>query len=595
MVPLQDVWPSAWLLAPLLLLLLTVSALLWRGQKRPVAALLGHYLAMKMVAWLGHRQRRLLEASTLDVRRVQEGGLLCHLRLNQHTEWGQRHRFKEVTDADSFRQLHPLTQYGDYAELIHRVIQGVPEVLTAERPCTLTLRPPSSEWDHVYLCTPAANVHFFLQGSTVWMDATFHAFPSTWLLQRSASFGRLSAWRRAESWMPAGVSVGSWLFRRLHAAPFQMADERDALYVELLLALKDPTLEVLEAASARELCAAFATLQERWQELIEDIRVGTLSQRLELEQDLRQQVNGLLYGDAHRADDLCLEFEKGFRGIARRLWPNLKLVAATLIGPNQLYGAILQNYCCQDVPIYSPVYTVAEGLVGVNIWPEKPVPTYLLCPGSIFCEFIPDNSWKEKQPKTLLMDEVEVDSVYELVVSGVAGLCRFRTGDVVKVTGFHNQCPIVEFKYRRGQTLNLRGEQTTEEMFVQALQSAVRQWAGAELVDYGCAESSLAGSFSVGSDHHYEVFVELVGIRNLSEDQRLKLDHSLQETSATYKSLRFRGSVGPAQVQLVRGGSFRELHRHLLNECPGTPASLEVPRVLRRREHVSFLQSRIIS
>lgn len=172
--------------------------------------------------------------------------------------------------------------------------------------------------------------------------------------------------------------------------------------------------------------------------------------------------------------------------------------------------------------------------------------------------------------------------------------CRYRIGDVVKVVGFHNQCPIVEFQYRyctgqpysfhyaarvytvghdmaffpslfpssarRGQMLNVRGEKVSEALFLDALKKAVAQWPGAQLVDYCCAESGILGNVSClypliysqkkfeylvpikhlcaiscfiycgiagdsigGSDPHYQVFLELKGVRRLTEEQRHKV------------------------------------------------------------------------
>jgi hypothetical protein len=34
------------------------------------------------------------------------------------------------------------------------------------------------------------------------------------------------------------------------------------------------------------------------------------------------------------------------------------------------------------------------------------------------------------------------------VLTNVSGLYRYRLGDVVRVTDFENQCPVVEFLYR---------------------------------------------------------------------------------------------------------------------------------------------------
>lgn len=82
--------------------------------------------------------------------------------------------------------------------------------------------------------------------------------------------------------------------------------------------------------------------------------------------------------------------------------------------------------------------------------------------------------------------------LYELVVTTLSGLYRYRIGDVVKVVRFHNSCPVIEFQYRQGQILNMRSEKTTETMMYEALTKVLRgKGERSRLVDYTCAESIL--------------------------------------------------------------------------------------------------------
>ncbi|XP_074117674.1 GH3 domain-containing protein isoform X2 [Sminthopsis crassicaudata] len=239
------------------------------------------------------------------------------------------------------------------------------------------------------------------------------------------------------------------------------------------------------------------------------------------------------------------------------------------------------------------------GVIGLNLCPKQRKPGYLLLPGPPFVELLP--AWERSQeevPCTLLLGEALQGKEYELVLTSGARLTRCPLGDVVQVIDFYNQCPIVRFVRRLGQSLNVRGEGVSEDVFSGALLCAVGLWPGAKLLDYCCTESSIVGSFSDASAPHYEVFVELRGVRGLSEDHRHKLDHCLQEASPTYKSLRFRGSIGPAQVHLVGQGGFSEL-RTLLSSSPSfMPFSSfppEMPRILKHRDLVQFLLRRVVS
>ncbi|KAB0397703.1 hypothetical protein E2I00_019152, partial [Balaenoptera physalus] len=209
--------------------------------------------------------------------------------------------------------------------------------------------------------------------------------------------------------------------------------------------------------------------------------------------------------------------------------------------------------------------------LALRLWPKlQPHGLYLLPPGGPFIELLPlKEGTREEAAPTVLLAEAQKGKEYELVLTDHTSLTRCRLGDVVQVVGAYNQCPVVRFICRLGQTLSVRGEDTGEDVFSEALGRAVGQWPGARLLDHGCVESSILDS-SEGSAPHYEVFVALKGLRNLSEENRDKpcvphhtppsptpasrrpfcfqLDHCLQEASARYKSLRFRGSVGPAQV-----------------------------------------------
>ena len=55
---------------------------------------------------------------------------------------------------------------------------------------------------------------------------------------------------------------------------------------------------------------------------------------------------------------------------------------------------------------------------------------------------------EEENPKTLFIDEIEVGKRYEIVITTVSGFYRYRMGDVIEVVGFHENCPVIQVKYR---------------------------------------------------------------------------------------------------------------------------------------------------
>ncbi|XP_019328440.1 PREDICTED: GH3 domain-containing protein [Aptenodytes forsteri] len=318
-----------------------------------------------------------------------------------------------------------------------------------------------------------------------------------------------------------------------------------------------------------------------------DLALGRLSPQPGLPEDVRGRLQALLAPDTVRAAELQAECARGFEGIVQRLWPQLEvLVVGTAHGAEKLYCDALHQADCKGLPFYCPFYQAAGALLGVNLWPEEPVPRFLLCPDWAFCEFLPCPA--KEEPRTVLLGELWEGREYELVLTARPGEYRCRAGEVLRVSGFHKQCPVVEYVRRESQALNVRGESITEERFCRSLCRAVGMWPGARLVDYICVESALLGASSGASAPHYEVFVELRGLRDLSEGQRYKLDQCLQEDFPIYKSFRFKGSIGPLRLHLVGAGAFARLR-----EALGSP--LPMPRVLREERLLQLIQSTVIS
>ncbi|XP_005394510.1 PREDICTED: GH3 domain-containing protein isoform X1 [Chinchilla lanigera] len=403
-----------------------------------------------------------------------------------------------------------------------------------------------------------------LQATVLGLSALSKAHPAALAPGAAARVTPTSPWPRPLPWL--GPVLG------LAGPPG--AEDPQAL---LLAALRSPGLRALEAGTATELLDVFTGLEAQGEELAGAIATGHLGAPL-----------------PGRAAELRAALEQGPRGLALRLWPQLQVVVTLDAGGQAEAAAALGALWCQGLAFFSPAFSAAGGLLALSLWPDQPRGVYLLPPGPPFIELLPA---KEGTPEgdtgTLLLAGAQQGEEYELVLTDHASLTRCRLGDVVQVVGAHNQCPVVRFIYRRGQALSVRGEVTDERMFSEALGRAVAQWPGAKLLDHCCVESSVLDS-SEGSAPHYEVFLDLRGLRNLSEENREKLDLCLQDASPSYKSLRFRGSVGPAQVHLVARGAFSAL-RAALAARPSSPALPAMPRVLRHRRLAQLLRSRVLS
>lgn len=528
-----------WLLL-LLLLLVPLLAILWQQRSRGARPCwlisLQHRVAWGMLGWAAAWQQWRLDRSTLNVGQSQQQALMWCLKKAQ----GSCCLPREDTDMRTFRNHLPLTQTSH----------------TQEQESEETLPSPAS---------PQYHGDASLQATLLGLITLNKAYPEALAPGSTACVTPTSPWPCSVPWL--GHALG-------RVSPDGAKDPR-TLLLEALISLG---LRVLEARTAVELLDVFVGLEADGEELAEAIAAGILGTLL-----------------PKRAAELKEALEQGPRGLARRLWPKLQVVVTLDSGGQAEAVAALRVLWCQGLAFFSPAYAASGGVVALNLWPERPQGSYLLPPGVPFIELLPiKEGTQEEAASTLLLTDAQREKEYELVLTNHTSLTRCRLGDVVQVVGTYNQCPVVRFTCRLGQTLNVRGEVTDETVFSVALAQAVGQWPGAKLLDHVCVESRVLDSCE-GSAPHYEVFVELRGLRNLSEENRDKLDNCLQEASAQYKSLRFRGSVGPAKVHLVRPGSFRVLREALAAFSSSSCRPPEMPRVIRLRHLAQLLQKRVIS
>jgi hypothetical protein len=165
------------------------------------------------------------------------------------------------------------------------------------------------------------------------------------------------------------------------------------------------------------------------------------------------------------------------------------------------------------------IYASTEGsAIATQTWDYDGM-TFI--PNMNFLEFIPEaeyEKWKENRsyiPRTVLLDEVQPNSKYELVITNFHGapLTRYRTGDVVKITTLRNkklniELPQMEFEGRIDDVIDIGGfVRLTEKVIWQAVSNTAIPY-----VDWvGRKEQKADKSF-------LHVYLELKGDIRLAEE-----------------------------------------------------------------------------
>ena len=209
------------------------------------------------------------------------------------------------------------------------------------------------------------------------------------------------------------------------------------------------------------------------------------------------------------------------------------------------------------------------------------------------------------------------------------GLCRYRVGDVLRVTGFHNKAPQFQFVCRKNVVLSIDSDKTDEETLMKAIKVvttkhlAEAKWRLVEYTSYadlnsipghyvlfwelqqissqavqpGCQDNHRASSHENGTLHKSKSAV------TVEEGSSKVLKEVLEECCATIEenldSVYRQGrvackSIGPLEIRIVRQGTFDQLMDYSLSRGASIN-QYKAPRCVKSTAIVELMNSRVIS
>lgn len=400
---------------------------------------------------------------------------------------------------------------------------------------------------------------------------------SSYYLRRNANWSKL-----VPSSSPMEVILGS--------------NVEHQMYCHLLCGLRNSEfIDAIHALYAIGLISAFSVLESKWNQLCDDLENGFLREEIS-DAAMRSSVAEVLGGPqvdlSMKVRSICQD--KNWDGIVRKLWPNVRYVKCVTTGSMRQYYPKLKQYL-GDTPLLGGDYFASECCVGINLDITQPPEStrYVLLPTAAYFEFLPfdPDQIDDVSKETVDISGVEVGKMYEVVVTTFSGLYRYRLGDIVRVVGFHNSSPMVEYVMRAPKLLT---DIITERDLIFAIgkcQPVMRNETGIEIAEFASFLDS--GSTPKRLKVLVEVREEHMFVKEKLQESILVLRRicSVLEDNlgSLYRAKRDKGEVGSLLITIVKPGSFDKLSRIAFEN--GASASQYKPqKILRKHEFVSFLE-----
>ncbi|KAL4191964.1 hypothetical protein AMTRI_Chr06g169950 [Amborella trichopoda] len=394
-------------------------------------------------------------------------------------------------------------------------------------------------------------------------------------------------------------------------------DSKQSMFCQLICGLvqRDQVLRV-GAVFASAFLRAIKFLEDHWEELSSNIRTGIISEWV-TDSSCREATMKILEKPKPELADLIESVcsSKSWEGIIKKLWPKTKYVDVIVTGSMAQYISTLDFYS-GSLPLVSTMYASSECYFGLNLKPlSKPSDvSYILIPNMAYFEFIPVNKGLEEEridrdvhcngntdkicmePEPVDLVDVKVGDHYELVVTTFTGLYRYSVGDILLVTGFHNQAPQFKFVHRRNVVLSIDTDKTNEEDLLRAITKAklLVEPLGCLVTEY----TSYADTSSIPG--HYVLFWELQtrGKNPLTELESSVMEDCCsnveEELDSVYRRCRSKDkSIGPLEIRVVKQGTFDAL----MDFCVSQGSSVnqyKTPRCIKSEEALQILKSRVL-
>lgn len=510
--------------------------------------------------FLGNLVFNISSRYTADPMPNQQQLLESLMQKNADTEYGKKYGFKDIKTFDEYRERVPLSDYDDYEPYVDRMIAGEQNLITykkinkyiqtsgsAGRPKLIPLC-GKAIWNFQIMgfCAPLGSTLNYYKNRNEQMPGQ-HSFLTIEVVNRDLPNGNTASCLSA---IPFNLlrPIAQFFSVTPKAILYpEQPESTDMNYVKLRFALENSNVTALTAALVTYLESMFEYLEKNWQVLVEDIEKGTISESVRCPEELRKKLLKKCKPNPERAAELRAEFEKGFdTPIGPRIWPHLAWTSAMRSGALALYAEKLKYYC-GDLPFNNTGYAASESLMAMPL--EMSALDAVLLPKSCLFEFLPVDA--PAGTKTLLMDELEVGKDYEVIITNLAGLYRYRMYDVVRVTGFYQKTPKVEFLYRSNLVLNITGEKTTQQMLDWAVERACKE------VGLSYSRFCVRGVMQQGTAPYYDVLIEPLNETNADLSAlACALDDALRQSNLYIDVRRREDVMAPTQVHLLHKGTF---------------------------------------
>ena len=433
-------------------------------------------LIVKAAAYVTGRLWTRWEKLSADPATVQNRLLLDIIQRNRATAFGRDHAFAKVHSLDDYRKQVAIGDYERLRPYVERAATGEAQVLTEEPVSMFTLTSGSTGAPKLIPVTATSRANH-RRLTRLWYYRAGVDHPG---LFSGKMLGVVSPAREGITAgnIPFGAASGliyqsspRWI-QNAFALPYEIAEVKDfaaKYYLIMRLALEQP-ISFLGTPNPSTILRLIESADRAKDEIIRDIRDGTIAADCNLTSSIRQALEPRLKKNPGRADEL--ERMVNHFGALRPMdyWPELRMIGCWKGGSVAVRLKELFRWFGEGMPVRDLGYMASEAQMTLPI--SDAGSAGVLDIGANFYEFIRESDIDNPQPAPLTCAEVTEGDHYYLILTTPSGLYRYDINDVVRVAGFYKRTPLIEFVRKGRDVTSITGEKLHVNQVIQAVEQA---------------------------------------------------------------------------------------------------------------------------
>ena len=435
-------------------------------------------LIHKAAAFVAGRQWRRWDELTKRPLEIQEQLLLDIVKRNRSTRFGRDHHFNAIHSLNDYRKQ---VEIGDYERLrpyVERVKNGEAGELTQEPVLMFTMTSGSTGEPKLIPVTETTKKNH-RELTRLWYYRAYTEHPE-FMSGRLLGIVSPAIEGRTPGGIPFGAASGliyesspRWI-QNAYAVPYEVAQVKDfeAKYYLIMRLGLEHEITFFATPNPSTILRLVETADRCKEEIIKDIRDGTIAARWNVPAEIRGELARRLSKNPRRARQLEQIASEHGALRPRDYWPQLQLIGCWKGGTVGTRLKEFDRWFAPGTPVRDLGYMASEAQISLPITDDS-------CAGILaidknYYEVIPEAEIGSASPTVLSCAELEIGENYYLILTTPGGLYRYDINDVVRVAGFYHRTPLVEFVRKGRDVTNITGEKLHVNQVIQALEQAQR-------------------------------------------------------------------------------------------------------------------------